>query len=145
MTPTFIPLTNEPRDYAWGTPGGIARALGLAPTDAVQAELWLGAHPASPSRTVDAPWSDLAEWEEGAAVRLPFLMKVLAASSPLSLQAHPARADAEAGFAREEALGVPRDAAHRNYRDPYAKPELIVAVDDGGEWAGVTDLALPFP
>lgn len=132
-SPTFIPISNEPRDYAWGTPGGISRAFGLAPTDALEAEVWLGAHPLSPSRAAGAPWADLAEWERQDGVRLPFLMKVLAASSPLSLQAHPTPDDAAAGFAKEDALGIPRDAAHRNYKDPYAKPELIVAVEDGFE------------
>lgn len=132
-SPTFVSITNEPRDYAWGTPGGISRAFGLTQTSTPEAEVWLGAHPLSPSRAIDAPWADLAEWERQEDVQLPYLMKVLAASSALSLQAHPTPADAAAGFDREEQLGIPRDAPHRNYKDPYAKPELIVAVDDGFE------------
>jgi mannose-6-phosphate isomerase len=60
--------------------------------------------------------------------RLPYLLKVLAAHAPLSLQAHPDAGQAAAGYAAEEAAGVPRDAPHRRYVDPYHKPELLVAV-----------------
>ncbi len=129
-------LTNEPRDYAWGTPGGISRALGRPGADIPadpEAELWLGAHPGSPSRLVDAPWPDLHAWEEATGATLPFLLKLLAADAPLSLQAHPAPDQAARGFAEEEARGIRRNAPDRNYRDPHAKPELLVAVEDGFE------------
>jgi mannose-6-phosphate isomerase len=62
--------------------------------------------------------------------RLPFLLKVLAADAPLSLQAHPTPDQARAGFEREEAAGVPIDAPHRNYKDAFHKPELIYALSD---------------
>ena len=127
-------LTNEPRDYAWGAPGGISRALGRPVTsDAPEAELWLGAHPGSPARLLDAPWPDLHAWEEATGRDLPFLLKLLAAGEPLSLQAHPSPEQAERGFAEEEARGVDRGAPDRNYRDPHAKPELLLAVEDGFE------------
>jgi mannose-6-phosphate isomerase len=60
--------------------------------------------------------------------RLPFLLKIIAAAQPLSLQAHPSREQAEAGYAREQAAGVPRDAPHRTYRDSWPKPELLCAI-----------------
>jgi mannose-6-phosphate isomerase len=60
--------------------------------------------------------------------RLPFLLKVLAADQPLSLQAHPSTAQAEAGFAAEEAAGIPRDDPTRTFKDPYHKPELMLAL-----------------
>lgn len=133
----FIEITNAPRDYAWGRPGAISELLGAPATDAVEAELWLGAHPGSPSRILD-PASTAGAADLDAAVRavpaltvdgrLPFLLKVLAAAAPLSLQAHPSAQEAREGFARENAAGIPLDAPHRNYRDPYPKPELIVAV-----------------
>ena len=130
----LIPLTNTPRDYAWGTIDGVARALGWEPTGGPEAELWLGSHPLSPSRSA-APgaWHDLAEWEQQAASPLPYLLKLLSAASPLSLQAHPTPEQAAEGFAREQAAGIPLVARERNYKDPNAKPELIVAVDDGFE------------
>jgi len=122
----FVGITNTPRDYAWGSTTAIPELLGLAPTGAPQAELWLGAHPGSPSRLAGRDGT-LADLVPG---RLPFLLKVLAAAAPLSLQAHPTPAQAEAGFARENAAGVPLDAPERNYKDAFHKPELIYALSD---------------
>ena len=102
----------------------------------------MGAHPKAPSRLVTAtgPVSlsqyiaeapaevlgrDIAEHFGGT---LPFLFKVLSAAEPLSIQAHPTRAQAQAGFAREEQAGIPLDARERNYRDDNHKPELICAL-----------------
>ena len=122
----ILAITNTPRDYAWGSTGLISDALGLAPTDAVEAELWLGAHEGSPAR-VDGEDRTLIEVVGG---RLPFLLKVLAAGSALSLQAHPTMERARAGFARENALGIPIDAPERNYKDAFHKPELIYALSE---------------
>lgn len=137
----FVSITNTPRDYAWGSTTAMAELLGKAPSGGPEAELWLGAHPGSPSRILNPAEvggaTDLAEWiaVDGATAlggreRLPFLMKVLAAGSPLSLQAHPTAEQAREGFLRENALGIPLDAPHRNYRDEYSKPEIIVAISD---------------
>jgi len=138
----FVGITNTPRDYAWGSAGEISALLGSAATGKPEAELWLGAHPGSPSVIVDPEQAggagNLHEWIErdGAAIlgadldRLPFLLKVLAAGAPLSLQAHPTPQQAAEGFARENAAGVPLTAPYRNYKDASAKPELIVAVSD---------------
>jgi mannose-6-phosphate isomerase len=60
--------------------------------------------------------------------RLPFLIKLLGAATPLSMQVHPTREQARAGFAAEQARGVPRDAPDRNYRDANHKPELLYAL-----------------
>ncbi|GAA2985797.1 mannose-6-phosphate isomerase [Microbacterium terrae] len=135
MTATLVTIEGDIRDYAWGTPGGISRVLGRPAPDAPEAELWLGAHPSAPSRAVTgaAGWTDLAEWERSGAGRVPYLLKVLSAVSPLSLQAHPTPEQALEGFARENAEGIPIDARERNYKDPYSKPELIVALEDGFE------------
>lgn len=137
----FVGITNTPRDYAWGSDGAISGLLGLAAAPGPEAELWLGAHPGSPSRILDPASTggaaDLAAWiaadpqtATGDLGRLPFLLKVLAADSPLSLQAHPTPDQAAAGFARENAEGVPLDAPHRNYKDAQAKPELIYALSE---------------
>ncbi|MFD8386795.1 mannose-6-phosphate isomerase, class I [Streptomyces sp. NPDC059679] len=135
-------LVNTVRPYAWGSATAIPELLGTEPTGEPQAELWMGAHPGAPSR-VDRGEGPVAlsdviaadpEGELGPDAvghfgpRLPFLLKVLAAASPLSLQVHPDLAQAEAGFADEEARGVPVDAAHRNYKDANHKPELICAL-----------------
>jgi mannose-6-phosphate isomerase len=125
----FVEIVNTPRDYAWGSTSAIAELLGTPPTGGPQAELWLGAHPGSPARLVGGPEEQrsLLDIVDG---RLPFLLKVLAAAAPLSLQAHPTPDQAAEGFARENAAGVPLDAPHRNYKDAFHKPELIYALSD---------------
>ncbi|MCK6066797.1 MULTISPECIES: mannose-6-phosphate isomerase, class I [Microbacterium] len=141
-------ISNSPRDYAWGSRTLIAELEGRAPSGAPEAEVWFGDHPGSPALVEDGSGRTLDTWlaEESAALgvptRLPYLLKLLAAGAPLSIQAHPSKAQAEAGFAREEAAGVPRDAAERNYRDDNHKPELIVAVSDRFEaLAGLRELS----
>ena len=122
----FVGITNTPRDYAWGSTGEISALLGLEACGRTEAELWLGAHAGSPSRVVGTD-ETLIDLVGG---RLPFLLKVLAAGSPLSLQAHPTMEQAAAGFARENSLGIPLDAPNRNYKDAFHKPELIYALSD---------------
>ena len=121
----LIPIANTPRDYAWGGVDAITALLGHPPTGGSEAELWLGTHPGSPARIV-ATGQPLGE----VTGELPFLMKVLAAAEPLSLQVHPDAEQAAAGFAREDAAGVPRDAPERVYRDPHAKTEIILAISE---------------
>jgi mannose-6-phosphate isomerase len=121
----FVEITNEPRDYAWGSATLIPELLGTAPDGRPQAEIWLGTHPGSPTRVAGTDEPLRATTGE-----LPFLLKILAAGSPLSLQAHPTTAQAEDGFARENAAGIPLDAAERNYKDPFAKPEMVYALSD---------------
>lgn len=129
-------ISNTPRDYAWGSTSLIAELEGREPSGRPEAEVWFGDHPGSPSVVHDGTGRTLDQWlpAEAAASegpsRLPFLLKLLAAGAPLSIQVHPSKAQAERGFAKEEAAGVPREAAHRNYRDDNHKPELIVALSD---------------
>jgi mannose-6-phosphate isomerase len=124
-------LDSPVRGYAWGSRTAIAALQGRpTPSPGPEAELWLGAHPSAPSVLADSG-QRLDEALAGAgAPRLPFLLKVLAAAQPLSLQAHPDAAQAAAGFAAEEAAGVPRDAPNRTYVDAHHKPELLVAVEE---------------
>jgi mannose-6-phosphate isomerase len=133
----FIGITNTPRDYAWGSRTRMAKFLGRQPSGAPEAELWFGAHRESPSEvTTPGLAGHLDELISAQPLRmlgpgrsrLPFLLKVLAADRPLSLQAHPDAEQAREGFARENAAGIPLDAPERNYRDDSAKPELILAV-----------------
>lgn len=133
-------LTSTVRHYQWGNRTVIPELLGLpSPAPQPHAELWMGAHPDAPSRLPDGRGLDAAiaaapEELLGPAVvqrfgtRLPFLMKVLAADSPLSLQAHPTTAQAEAGYAAEEAAGIPHDDPTRTFKDPFHKPEVLLAI-----------------
>ncbi|UIX33670.1 mannose-6-phosphate isomerase, class I [Streptomyces sp. GQFP] len=142
-------LDNTIRPYAWGSTTAIPALLGTEPTGEPQAEMWMGAHPGAPSRTgrgtlvevIDAdPQGELGT----AAVakfgpRLPFLLKILAAGAPLSLQVHPNLAQAKEGYEDEERRGIPVDAGHRNYKDANHKPELICALTEFDGLCGFRD------
>lgn len=138
-------LRNPIQRYRWGRTDGIARVVGTPATGEPEAELWVGTHPRGCSTVIDGPHAgraladvvaeDPARWlgDELAGaghVELPFLLKVLAIGEPLSLQAHPSAAQAEAGYAREDAAGIALDAPERTYRDPHPKPEALVAVEE---------------
>lgn len=125
----LIPISNAPREYSWGSPTLIPGLEGRDPSGRPEAEIWYGDHPGSPARTSDGRTLDVVLAESGAQP-LPYLLKVLAAGMSLSIQAHPSKAEAEEGFAREEAAGIPRDADVRTYRDDNHKPEIIVALSD---------------
>jgi mannose-6-phosphate isomerase len=131
------------RTYAWGSRTAIAEFTGRpVPAAHPEAELWLGANPGDPA-FLEEPDGEVSllqvvvddpEGQLGAAARarfgdaLPFLLKVLAAEEPLSLQAHPSSEQAAEGYLREERLGIPVNSPVRNYRDPSHKPELLVAL-----------------
>ena len=133
-------LTGSVQHYAWGSTTALPAFLGVEPDGRPQAELWLGAHHSAPSLLGDQSLADLIAADADGVVgeaavgefgpQLPYLLKVLAAAEPLSLQAHPSRAGAEAGFAREEAAGLDRSAPTRLYRDDWPKPEMLVALGD---------------
>lgn len=125
------------RPYAWGSRHAIAELQGRpVPAPGPEAELWMGAHPSAPSgvaqTTLDAVIAADPDRELGPACvarfgpRLPFLLKVLSADQALSIQLHPTRAQAEAGFRAEHQRGVPP--AERNYVDDWPKPELLCAL-----------------
>ena len=135
--------------YAWGSKTFIPELLGTEPTDEPQAELWLGAHPSAPATLDGRPIDALIDADPkgvlGAASveefgpRLSFLLKVLAADVPLSLQAHPSRTQAEEGYAREEEAGVAADAKDRLYQDDWPKPELLCALVESEALCGFRD------
>lgn len=138
--PAVIAIDGVIRHYAWGSSTAIPELLGLAPDGEPAAELWLGAHPDDPSpapghhTTLDILLAAEPARLLGAATvarfgpRLPFLLKVLAADTALSIQVHPRIEQARAGFAAEEGAGIARDAPQRNYRDANHKPELLCAL-----------------
>ncbi|MBL7256809.1 mannose-6-phosphate isomerase, class I [Paractinoplanes lichenicola] len=132
-------LTGVVRPYAWGSRTLLAELQGRpAPTEQPEAELWLGAHPGDPATingpdgpvSLEALIADDPKGQLGSQVidsfgpRLPFLLKVLAAETPLSLQAHPDPEYAKLAYARQEA----DPSLPRNYTDPHHKPEMLVAV-----------------
>jgi mannose-6-phosphate isomerase len=160
----ILELENKVLPYAWGSRTRIAELLGRpSPAAEPQAELWMGAHPKAPSKVriggVERPLDGLiaerpaeilgqAQLSRGGP-RLPFLLKALAADRALSIQAHPDRKQAAAGFEREERLGVPLEAEERSYRDHCHKPEVLYAVEPFSMMRGfrrqqeILDLATP--
>ena len=135
-------LTNPSMNYAWGSPTAIPELMGMSPDSRPVAEVWIGAHPAAPS-TLELGGGALGldsyietdpahtlgyTADEGRASTLPFMMKLLAAERPLSLQVHPTRAGAEEGFHREQEAGLSIHHPGRCYRDRSPKPEMLYAL-----------------
>ena len=125
------------KNYDWGSYSAIPNLLGLPPSEEPVAEFWMGAHPSAPSTVEGVPLNTIISQNQvdtlGAKVisahgRLPFLMKILAAERALSIQTHPALAQAQAGFTKENEQGVALDDFSRIYKDRSDKPELLVAL-----------------
>ncbi len=134
------PLEGRIRDYAWGSRTALARLQGRpVPSAGPEAELWFGAHPSAPARLPDGSLLDAITADPGSVLgagtvarfgaRLPYLLKVLAAEAPLSIQAHPDAARAREAY----------DAGHPSYADRYHKPELLVAVEEFDALCGFRD------
>ncbi|MBX3088754.1 MAG: mannose-6-phosphate isomerase, class I [Cryobacterium sp.] len=138
----FLAISNSAMTYDWGSTTAIAELQGREPDGSPEAELWFGTHPVSPSKILggrgDAADSvSLTDWIQenralalGGGSSLPFLLKFLSADSCLSLQAHPSTVQAEEGYRRENEAGIALESPVRNYRDPFAKPELLLAISD---------------
>ncbi len=138
-------LKNIIKEYSWGSHTAIPELLGQkTPSDKPQAELWIGAHPSASSMVKTGgkwvPLSDLIKkypieilgrkCAQKYGGQLPYLFKVLAASEPLSIQAHPNLLQAKKGFNRENSLGISLDSFNRNYKDENHKPECVCALSD---------------
>ncbi len=140
--PSFLLMHNPIQGYDWGSHDALTTLFGIPnPAGKPQAELWMGAHPNGCSEVTlagnvqrlstlieRAPAAVLGDATVARFGSLPFLFKVLCAEKALSIQVHPSKAQAEAGFAKEEAAGIDPKAANRNYKDPNHKPELVFAL-----------------
>lgn len=132
-------LDGKVQHYAWGGFTYIPALLGLPPAEQPSAEYWMGAHQSAPSKIDGQLLNEYiaAQPEEvlgkAAAARfgqLPYLFKILDVKDMLSIQVHPTKAEAEKGFARENAAGIPLNASNRNYKDDNHKPEIMVALSE---------------
>lgn len=122
------------KNYAWGSRTLLAELTGAAAAETPQAEMWFGTHPTTPTLVDDG--SALAEIAD-----LPYLVKLLAAEQPLSIQAHPDKDLARIGFAAENAAGIPLDHPERTYKDANHKPEMLIALSEFTAMAGFRDPA----
>ncbi|WP_237108951.1 mannose-6-phosphate isomerase, class I [Nonomuraea sp. MG754425] len=131
-------LATTIRPYDWGSTTALPELFGTEPTGEPQAELWMGAHPGAPSTAGGVPLDQLIARDPAGTLgercagrfgpALPYLLKVLAIERPLSLQVHPTTEQAAAGFARENARGIPLDDRARTYKDASHKPEMVCAL-----------------
>jgi mannose-6-phosphate isomerase len=123
MSTSPVPITGVVQHYAWGDLTFIPELLHTTANGRPWAELWLGTHPNGPA-TIDGggPLADTTG-------ELGYLLKVLAANRPLSLQVHPTREQALDGHAR----GV--------YPDDRAKPELLCALTRFDALCGIRPVA----
>ncbi|MDR2144815.1 MAG: mannose-6-phosphate isomerase, class I, partial [Treponema sp.] len=144
-------LDNQVKHYPWGSPEWIPRLVGKEnPEKTPWAELWMGIHGEGPSEiageklTLEKLIAGNPEKFLGTARNfgnLPFLLKILAAARPLSIQAHPGLEDARRGFERENKKGIGVSDPKRNYRDPNHKPEIICALSPFTAMAGFREPA----
>ncbi|MFA0712114.1 mannose-6-phosphate isomerase, class I [Vibrio splendidus] len=133
-------LSNQIKNYSWGSRTAITDLFDIEnPNNKHQAEIWMGAHPSGCSRIakMDMLLSDVIAQNIDRALgsytvnrfgELPYLFKVLAADTPLSIQVHPNKCKSEIGFARENSQGIALNDPIRNYKDPNHKPELVYAL-----------------
>lgn len=142
---SIFPLLGKVQNYAWGGHQFIPDLVGFEPEPGLKyAEYWLGAHEKAPSEIVlddrtKIPLNDIISGQPERILgnevsrrygRLPFLFKILDVREMLSIQVHPTKIEAEAGFAKENELGIPFDSPVRNYKDNNHKPEIMVALSD---------------
>ena len=128
-------ITGQIQHYEWGSHNLIAELQGRPPSGRPEAELWFGTHPKAPSLT-----SSGLSLDKVLGHQLPYLLKILAAAQPLSIQVHPSKDQAQDGFRKEEELGLPLNHPERNYKDPNHKPELIIALTEFNGLAGFREI-----
>lgn len=134
MNEALYKIRGKVRNYEWGGYDFIPELIGTRdPSGSPAAEYWLGAHPNDPAlvETENEPNCPLDKLQaDRGEAPLPFLMKILDVRMMLSIQVHPSKERAIAGFAEEETTGLPRNAPTRNYKDDNHKPELMVALSE---------------
>jgi mannose-6-phosphate isomerase len=120
----LVRISGEVKNYPWGSKQLIQEHLGLGTTNQEVAEVWFGTHAGGQSKLLTSGTA----LSEAIGAKLSFLMKFLAADSPLSIQVHPNALQAKAGFAKENAAGIDLADPKRNYKDDSHKPEILIAL-----------------
>ena len=136
-------LVGVVQNYSWGGFNFLSSLLDQSnPENKPMAEYWLGAHPqhsAILENTSAIPLEAAIRKNPKALMgdrvathfdSLPYLLKVLDVREMLSIQVHPDKKSAAAGFEAEEKQGLSISARNRNYKDRNHKPELMVALGE---------------
>ena len=121
--------------YHWGDYTFIPELQGRPKGDQPEAELWMGAHPTSPSKTLGTKQGldDIISNDPQKALgvsnsrnELSFIMKILAIREPLSIQVHPT-----AMMARERyVIQKKRPNSPQLYSSPRSKSEIVCALTE---------------
>jgi mannose-6-phosphate isomerase len=142
---SIFPLQGSVQHYDWGGTQFIPGLLNIPNSKKEPyAELWMGAHPRGPAQVslngASISLGQLIARNPAAYLgksvsrrfdkKLPFLLKVLDVHKMLSIQAHPAKREAETGYRQENERGIPLDAPQRIFKDDNHKPEVMVALTD---------------
>ncbi len=141
---TILPLQGKVQHYEWGGFSFLPGLLGINNEEKRPfAEYWLGVHPLGVARILQGNepvlLSDLISRNPVQALSatvdkqfggLPYLLKILDVNQMLSIQVHPTRQVAAEGFAREDQMGIARNAYNRNYKDQNHKPEVMLAISE---------------
>ncbi|MFZ9489030.1 MAG: type I phosphomannose isomerase catalytic subunit, partial [Ilumatobacteraceae bacterium] len=125
----MLRLKGAVQHYAWGDRFALPEMLEITADGRPWAEIWYGTHPRGPAHIDESVHLPAPTYLSDEIGDLPFIVKLLAAAQPLSLQTHPSASQAARGFAREEAAGISLDAKQRMYVDDRAKPEMVIALD----------------
>jgi len=123
-------LSNKFKHYSWGSKTLIPQFLNMENKNgSLFAEMWMGTHKGAPSQVFTGGAPDGGGLNDliNISGELPFLFKLLAIEKPLSIQAHPNKEQAQAGFKREESM-LSINAPTRNYKDDNHKPEIFCAM-----------------
>ena len=152
----MLRLKGVTQHYSWGDRFALPTLLDITADGRPWAEIWYGTHPRGPAQIDESLHLPAPTYLADEVGELPFIVKLLAAAQPLSLQTHPSAEQALTGFTREQATGLASDDKRRVYADDRAKPEMIVALSSfealcgfvgneaavvACEEAGATDLA----
>jgi mannose-6-phosphate isomerase len=141
---TILPLQGKVQHYEWGGFSFLPGLLGINNEEKrPYAEYWLGVHPLGSGVVFEdekaIPLTDIIKNDPIKALSLsvnntfgdlPYLLKIMDVRQMLSIQVHPTKEVAEAGFEREDKMGIARNAYNRNYKDRNHKPEVMLAISE---------------
>lgn len=152
-----VQIQGQIKAYDWGNTSFIPALLSMPEDGESKAELWLGTHPSGDAKVVETKENlsdflhkDSLHWFgqehlDCFSDELPLLLKVLAIESPLSIQVHPTKAQAEEGWKAEEHLRARLPKELWNYKDPNRKAEIIYALTPITAMCGFRDLGESAP
>lgn len=120
----LVRISGEVKNYPWGSKYLIQDHLGIGTANQEVAEVWFGTHEGGQSKVLTSGQN----LSEAIGSKLSFLVKFLAADSPLSIQVHPNAIQAKVGFATEDVAGLELSDPKRNYKDDSHKPEILIAI-----------------